>query len=75
MNARIVVGLTLLIVAGAIFWFWPALVVSDGTETILWGNIASGVVLALLGIVLIVTGLKGRKRAVESSGTERGSQV
>ena len=63
MNTRVVVGVILLVIAGAIFWLWPALVISDGTETILWGNIVPGIVLALLGIILLATGLKGRKES------------
>jgi hypothetical protein len=37
--------------------------ISDGTETILWVNIVPGIVLALLGIVLLATGLKGKKES------------
>ena len=61
MNTRVVVGVILLVIAGAILYLWPALVISDGTQTILWGNIVPGIVLAILGIVLLAWGLMRKK--------------
>ena len=63
MNRRVVVGVVLLLVAVVYFYFAPAFMISDGTETILWVNIVPGIVLALLGIVLLATGLKGKKES------------
>jgi hypothetical protein len=61
MNGRVVVGVVLLLVAVVYFVFAPALMISDGTEVVLWANILPGIVLAVLGIALLATGLRGKK--------------
>ena len=58
---RVVVGVVLLLVAVVYFYFAPAFRISDGTEEVLWVNIVPGIVLAVLGIALLVMGLRGRK--------------
>ena len=63
MNRKVVVGDVLLLVAVVYFYFAPASMISDGTEVILWGNILVGIVLALLGIVLLATGLRRKKKS------------
>jgi len=63
MNRRIVVGVVLLIVAAVYFLIAPAFMVSDGTGVVLWVNIILGIVLAVLGIALLATGLRGKKES------------
>ena len=61
MNRRVIVGVIVLLVAVVYFYFAPAFTISDGTQTILWSSIAPGVVLAALGLILVATGLRGKK--------------
>ena len=61
MNRKVFAGVVLLLVALVYFYFAPAFTISDGTQTILWLSIVPGIVLALLGIVLLATGLRSRK--------------
>ena len=61
MDRKVVVGVVLLLVAVVYVYFAPAFMISDGTQTILWLNILPGIVLALLGIVLVATGLRSKK--------------
>jgi hypothetical protein len=61
MNGRVALGVALLLVAVVCFLLAPALVISDGTEVILWANIAPGIVLALLGAALLTAGLRVKK--------------
>jgi len=61
MNGRVVVGVVLLLVAVVYFIIAPAFRISDGTEVVLWTNIVPGIVLAILGIALLATGLRGKK--------------
>jgi putative Mn2+ efflux pump MntP len=55
------IGIVLLVLAVVYFYLAPAFRISDGTEVVLWANIIPGIVLALLGIVLVVMGLRGKK--------------
>ena len=55
------IGIILLVLAAVYFYFAPAFMISDGTMTILWLSILPGIVLALLGIVLVATGLRSKK--------------
>jgi small neutral amino acid transporter SnatA (MarC family) len=61
MNGRVVVGVVLLALGLVIFVFAPALMISNGTEVILWANILPGIVLVALGIALLATGLRSKK--------------
>lgn len=61
MNGRVVVGVVLLVVGLVIFVFAPALMISDGTEVVLWANILPGIVMVALGIALLATGLRSKK--------------
>ena len=61
MNGRVVVGVVLLAVGLVEFVFAPALMISNGTEVILWANILPGIVLVALGIALLATGLTSKK--------------
>ena len=60
----VVVGVVLLLVAVVYFYFAEAFRISDGVETILWVNIVPGIVLALVGVVLLATGLMRKKGSV-----------
>jgi len=62
MKGRIVVGVVLLVVGLVDFVFAPALMISNGTEVILWANILPGIVLVALGIAVLATGLKNKKQ-------------
>ena len=62
MNGRVVVGVVLLVVGLVIFVFAPALMISDGTEVVLWANILPGIVMVALGIALLATGLRSKKK-------------
>lgn len=61
MNARVIVGVVLLLVALVYFVFASAFRISDGTEVFLWANILPGIVLGVLGIALLATGLRVKK--------------
>jgi len=63
MNRKVVVGVVLLLVAAVYFYFAPALMISNGTQVVLWVNILPGIVLALLGIVFLTTGLRSKKES------------
>lgn len=63
MNGRVVIGVVLLLVAVVYFIIAPAFMISDGTEVILWANIVPGIVLAVLGIILLATGMRGKKES------------
>jgi len=65
MNARIIVGVGLLVVGLLIFVFAPALMISDGREVILWANILPGIILVALGIALLATGARRKKKPLE----------
>jgi len=53
------VGIILLIIAAVYFYIVPfRSVTSTGTEIIYWANIVPGTILAILGIVLLATGLR-----------------
>lgn len=62
MNGRVVVGVVLLLAAVVYLAIVPAFMISDGTGVVLWANILPGIVLAVLGIVLLATGLTGKKK-------------
>lgn len=64
MNGRVVFGVVLLLVALVCFYFAPAFMVTDGTQVVLWANIVPGIVLAVLGIALLATGMRGKKASV-----------
>ncbi len=51
----------MLLAALVYFYFAPAFVISDRTETVLWVNILPGIILAVLGIALLATGLRSKK--------------
>jgi hypothetical protein len=55
------IGIVLLVLAVVYSYLAPAFRISDGTKVVLWANIMPGIVLALLGIVLVVMGLRGKK--------------
>jgi len=63
MNRIIVFGVVLLIVALVYFLITPAFTISDGTMVVLWANIIPGIILAVLGIALLSTGLRGKKES------------
>ena len=62
MNGRIIVGVVLLLAAVVYLAIVPAFMISDGREVVLWANILPGIVLAVLGVVLLATGLGGKKK-------------
>lgn len=64
MNGRVVFGVVLLLVALVYFYFAPAFMVTDGMQVVLWANIVPGIVLAVLGIALLATGMRGKKASV-----------
>ncbi len=53
----------MLIVALVYFLITPAFTISDGTMVVLWANIIPGIILAVLGIALLSTGLRGKKES------------
>jgi len=56
-----VVGIILLIIAAVYFYIVPFRSVSSaGTEIIYWANIVPGIIVAILGIVLLATGLRSK---------------
>lgn len=58
------IGIILLVLAAVYFYLAPAFRISDGTEVVLWANIIPGIVLAVLGIVLLVIGLRSSSESV-----------
>ncbi len=58
------IGIILLVLAAVYFYLAPAFRISDGTEVVLWANIIPGIVLAVLGIVVLVIGLRSSSESV-----------
>jgi len=68
MNTRMVVGIILLIIAAVYFYIVPFRSVSStGTEIIYWANIVPGTILAILGIILLVTGRRRKSLWINKS--------
>ncbi len=63
MNTLKVVGIILLILAAVYFFFAPAYRITNGTEEVLWANILPGIALAVVGIVLLAAGFRGKKES------------
>jgi len=57
MNLRRIVGIILFIAGLVWFWFAPAtsVVSPPGVQVIYWENIAPGIILLIMGIVLLMT--------------------